>query len=75
MMNAKMAGRLILVFLAGLVLIASTGCQSFGMSGEDYDKLQHGQDVNPKVGEAVGTVGTIGYYGAWLGALIAQVTR
>lgn len=60
---------------AGLALLACTGCQTFNMSDEDFDKQQHGQDVNPKVGETVGAVGTVGYFGALVGDLIAQVCK
>lgn len=74
-MATKKPGNLPWACIAALALLVSTGCQTFNMSDEDFDKQQHGQDVNPQVGEAVGTVGTVAYFGVVLGELIAQASK
>jgi hypothetical protein len=59
----------------GLVLITGVGCQTFNLSEEDFQKQQRGQMVDPKVGEAVATAGTIGCVGALTGLAVAAAVK
>jgi nitrate/nitrite transporter NarK len=66
----KLVGGLLLA----IVLTGCGGCQTFSLSDEDFQKQQKGQTIDPKTGDAVGVVGTLGYYGAVLGEFIAAAT-
>ena len=68
---AMLQNRLVPAFAAGIVLITCAGCQTFSLSGEDFQKQQKGQMVDPATGQAVAVVGTVGYYGAVIGQLMA----
>ena len=58
------------VFLV-VVMVACAGCQTFSLSEEDFQKQQLGKSVDPKIGDLVGAVGTLGYYGAGIGMGVA----
>ena len=51
-----------------------SGCQTFSLSDEQFRAQQNGGVADPDTGAVVGTAGTLGYYGATLGALIASLT-
>jgi hypothetical protein len=59
------------VLLTGVALLVCTGCQTFTLSEEDFERQQRGEMVDRKTGELVATVGTAGYYGAMLGQAVA----
>lgn len=67
----KRQGILVLMLLAGFLLVAGAGCQTCSLSKEDFEKQQRGQTVDKETGEAVATVGTLGYSGVILGEFIA----
>jgi hypothetical protein len=48
------------------------GCQTFKLSEADFQKQQSGKMVDRETGEAVGVVGTMGYYGTMIGAAVAE---
>jgi nitrate/nitrite transporter NarK len=66
-------------FVAAMVLVfvmaAGVGCQTFTMSDEDFQKQQHGEMVDPDVGNAVGVTGTVAYYGAMVGVFVSQLLK
>lgn len=64
--------RLIRGLLTGVVLSTCVGCQTFKLSESDLQKQQSGKMVDRETGEAVGVVGTLGYYGAMIGAAVAE---
>ena len=57
--------------LTGVVLSTCVGCQTISLSEEDFQKQQNGKMVDRETGEAVEVVGTVGYYGAIIGAAVA----
>jgi len=61
--------------LLGVVLTGCVGCQTFSLSDEDFQKQQRGGMVDQETGEAVGVVGTVGYYGAIVGDAVAEAVR
>lgn len=63
--------RIVPAFVAGFILITCPGCQTFSLSEEDFQKQQKGQMLDPATGQAVAVVGTVGYYGAFIGQLMA----
>ena len=63
--------RLVPSLVACVVLIACAGCQTFSLSDEDFRKQQKGETVDQDTGEAVAVVGTVGYYGAVIGQIVA----
>ena len=62
-----------LVLLAALVLCS--GCQTFSLSDEEFRAQQNGGMADPDTGRVVSGVGTAGYYGATLGAAIADLAH
>lgn len=78
-MNARFTGEherhFGFAWVAGIVLIACTGCQTFSLSEEDFQRQQRGQTVDPETGEVVGVVGTLGYYGALIGKMVSEVVK
>lgn len=64
--------RLISGLLTGVVLSTCVGCQTFKLSEADFQKQQSGKMVDRETGEAVGVVGTMGYYGTMIGAAVAE---
>jgi hypothetical protein len=69
--TAILQNRLVPAFVAGMLLLACAGCQTFSLSEEDFQKQQKGQMVDPATGQAVAVVGTVAYYGAVIGQLMA----
>lgn len=67
--------KLALTLVAGIVLITGAGCQTCRLSEEDFEKQQRGETVDKKTGEAVATVGTLGYYGYILGECLSAAFR
>ncbi len=65
----------VVALFVGVILFTCVGCQTFNLSEEDFQKQQRGQMVDCETGEAVGTAGTLGYYGAMIGGLVAQTVR
>ncbi len=63
------------VLLVGVILPACVGCQTFNLSEGDFQQQQRGRMVDPETGDAVATAGTLGYYGAMIGALVEEVVR
>ena len=49
----------------------STGCQTFSLTKEDFEKQQRGEMADPETGRVVGTVGYAAYLGAMIGAMLA----
>ena len=70
--TSRLQRRLIGGLLAGVVLSTCVGCQTFKLSQADFEKQQSGKMVDRETGEAVEVVGTAGYYGAMIGAAVAQ---
>jgi hypothetical protein len=64
--------RLIGGLLVGVVLSTCMGCQTFKLSEADFQKQQNGKMVDRETGETVEVVGTVGYYGAMIGAAVAE---
>ena len=64
-----------MVLLAGAALLMGAGCQTFSLSEEDFRKQQRGQMVDRETGDIVGAAGTLGYYGAVIGAVAAEAVR
>lgn len=60
---------LALALVAGTVLITCTGCQTFSLSAEDFQRQQSGQTVDRETGEAVAAAGTVGYFGTMIGKM------
>ena len=74
--KARRAKRhLISGLLTGVVLSICVGCQTFNLSEADFQKQQNGKLVDRSNGEAVGVVGTAGFYGAFIGAAVAEALR
>ena len=61
-----------MVLLSALML-ASTGCQTFTLTEEEFEGQQRGEMVDPEVGTAVGVIGSAAYIGAAIGAAVAGV--
>jgi hypothetical protein len=61
--------------LLALVLLAGSGCQTFKMSQEDWEKQQRGEVVDPDAAGTVAVVGTIAATGILIGELVAELTR
>jgi len=55
------------------LMLASTGCQTFTLTREEFEKQQKGEMVDRDVGAAVGVVGSAAYIGAAIGAVVAGV--
>ena len=71
--SSRMKRRLIGGLLIGVALSTCVGCQTFNLSEEDFQKQQSGKMVDRETGEAVEVVGTVGYYGAMIGAVVAEL--
>jgi hypothetical protein len=56
-------------------VLACSGCQTFSLTKEEWAKLQRGEMVDPDLGNAVGFLGTVGYYGAVVGQIAAQASK
>ena len=53
-----------MVLLAvGALALASTGCQTFNLTEEQWERQQRGEVVDPQVGSIVECLGTLGYWG------------
>jgi hypothetical protein len=63
-------GKTALALAAALVLI-TTGCQTFSLTDEEFERQQHGQPADPEAGTVVGAAGTVGFLGAMIGAAVA----
>lgn len=58
-----LTGRIAGALLLPLVLMGGTGCQTFNLTQEEWEKQQRGEMVDPTVGAAVCVFGTLGTYG------------
>ena len=67
--------KLALTLVAGIILITGAGCQTCRLSEEDFEKQQRGEMVDKETGEAVGMVGTLGYYAYLLGECLSAAFR
>ncbi len=67
----RLIGRLVCV----AVLMAGAGCQTFSLSEEDFQRQQRGEMVDRETGTVVGLVGTVGFFGALLGAAAAEAAK
>ncbi len=56
--------------LAMAAVLGTTGCQTFSMTDEQFERQQHGQPTDPEVGVVVGAAGSVGYLGAMIGAAV-----
>jgi hypothetical protein len=56
-------------------VFACSGCQTFSLTKEEWAKQQRGEMADPDVGNAVGFLGTMGYYGAIVGQAAAQALK
>lgn len=56
-------------------MMTCAGCQTFSLSGEDFQKQQRGQMADPAVGGVVEAAGTAGYVGAVIGEAVAAAVR
>lgn len=66
----KRSKYLIQTMAVGIVLLATTGCQTFSLSQEDFRKQQNGRTVDQKTGE---TVAVVGECGCFIGGILAAV--
>jgi hypothetical protein len=64
------SGKTALALFAAL-LSMTTGCQTFSLTDEEFERQQRGQPADPEVGAVVGVAGTAGYLGAMIGAAVA----
>ena len=71
-LTSRLQRRLIGGLLIGVVLSTCVGCQTFKLSEADFQKQQSGKVVDRETGDTVGVVGTMGYYGAMIGAAVAE---
>ena len=55
------------------IVLACTGCQTFSLSEEDFQRQQRGGVADPQVGDAVAVVGTAAYMGAVIGAAAGAI--
>ena len=62
----------LVALVAGVILISCAGCQTCRLSEEDFQKQQKGQTVDRETGDAVAVVGTVGYYVAMIGEIVAS---
>ena len=62
-------------FIAAMIVFNTVGCQTCSLSQEDFEKQQRGQTVDRETGETVAVVGTLGYYGAIIGEMLAAIFR
>ncbi len=67
---SKLPPRLIGGMLCGIVLAACTGCQTFSLSEEEFQRQQRGQMADPETGAVVGLLGSVGFFGAMIGAAV-----
>jgi hypothetical protein len=54
-----------------LLALLGSGCQTFSLTEEQFAQQQQGQVADPETGAVVGAAGTLGYFGAMIGALVA----
>ena len=64
-MNCKQT--LVTVAILSALMLGNTGCQTFNLTQEEFERQQRGEAVDCEVGTAVGVVGSLGYLGALLG--------
>jgi hypothetical protein len=64
------SGKTALALVAALVLM-TTGCQTFSLTDEEFERQRHGQSVDPETGVVVGAAGTAAYWAAMIGAMVA----
>ena len=62
-----------LLWVIALIGVIGTGCQTFTLTPEEFERQQHGQMADSSVGGLVGTVGSAAYFGAALGAVVGGV--
>ena len=67
--------RVVLAVSLVALLLGCGGCQSFNLTKEQFEKQQRGDVVDRDVGGTVETVGTLGYYCALLGQVVAAAVR
>jgi hypothetical protein len=73
--TAKFHGNRASALSLAVLWLGCAGCQTFNLSEEDFERQRSGQAVDREMGAAVQAVGTVGYYGAMLGALVAAAVR
>ena len=61
--------------LVGVVLAACTGCQTFSLTEEDFEKQQRGELVDRETGAITGAAGTVGYLGAIAGEAVSAAVK
>ena len=55
------------------IMLGSTGCQKFTLTSEEFEKQQRGDFADREMGDAVGVIGSVGYFGAAIGSAVAGV--
>lgn len=60
-----------LALVVAVVLFTCTGCQTFSLSEEDFERQRRGLTADQETGKVVDAVGTAGYLG-FLGAMIGK---
>ena len=64
---------LFLTMVACVILATASGSQTCSLCKNDFEKTQRGQTVGKETGDTVAAVGTLGYYSAMIGELIATL--
>lgn len=67
--------RLALLITLAVIVVCGSGCQTFTLSKDDWEKQQRGEMVDQDVGNAVGVAGSLGYTGAMIGMIAAEVAK
>ena len=65
-------GRHLAGALSVALWIGCSGCQTFSLTKEEWEKQRRGEMVDRDVGTVVGIFGTIGWFGAGLGQFTAK---
>ncbi len=70
-MKTHSTQRVVALVLSLPLILANTGCQTFTLTREDFEKQQRGEMVDRDVGAAVGVIGSAAYFGGTIGAAVA----
>jgi hypothetical protein len=74
-MKPRTAKNRVHFLLAGVLLAACAGCQTFSLSEDQFEQQQYGKVVDRTTGDVVSVVGSIGYLGAMIGEAVAASRR
>jgi len=69
----RMPGHPVLLLL--VLAVMGTGCQTFNLTKDAFQRQQRGEILDPETGNVVAVVGTFGYYGAAIGAAAVALSK